>query len=361
MKGTKKVISGCLIASMLLPLTGCGKKKGSFPSNDDFISFLKKDLNAEETTEFNFPEEDWKKGFYLETDEFLEPSSLGYQKMVMTNVFKRVDPMRNLKNVVGSSRLRESVNHMVSYFNNVVIRMDHDDEEVSEDSPINPSETQLEVCYATLITFDEDSDALEFFESFMDLNFVQPAEQYKEDLDWYEENSDTLFMRHPRNMLKENIEIEPHEVYDLKTLPEDVYALDEKEGKGHFTYHIDDRWGFVPDMFRTGDDPLFITFVHAVNDLSLQLNGNQVLFLFNSRYYEYVGYQGVYKDSWPPHEFAESKTMGKIYEEFKIADPSTIKISDDLNLQLISASGFDQQSVLHLPEIIRTSDEIPER
>lgn len=357
MKGTKKVISGCLIASMLLPLSGCGKKKASFPTSEEFTNFLKKDMKVDETSEYNLGEEEWEKGFYIETDEFFSPGWVGYKGMHIVNLFRSVAPLYGLKNVVESSQLMESVNHMVSYFSNDVSIDYHDD----EDSDHSQSESEYEITYASLITFDTESDALAFFESYMDQIFVQPTEIYEEALDWYKDNTETLFMRQPRCMLKENIKLEPHEVYSLKTLPEDVYSLDKKAGKGHFTYHIEDRWANVADYFRTDDEPEWITFVQSANDLSLQLEGNQVLMLFKCRYYDYVGYEEFYMDRWPEHEFKNREVMGKFYKEFGVTDPEKIKISDDLNLQLVSISKFDRDDVLHLPEIIRTSDEIPER
>lgn len=362
MKTYKKVISGCLAVSMLLPLSGCGKSKKNFkmPNSEDFCSFLEKDMKAEKISGFNLPEGDWNKGFYYETVGFLVPGDIKYEGMNIKNLFRGIEPIKQLTNVAAGSELRNSADEMVSYFTNEVSTKDHGNKQFKR-TGVTQKESEYEITYATLITFAEDSDALEFFENYMDINFEQDLDTYEEALNWYEENPDKLYMHQPRSLVKEKAEIQPREVYSLKALPKDVYDLDKKAGKGHFTYHIEDRWASVSDIFRADDKPEWITFLHVANDLSLQLDGNQVLLLFNCRYYEYIGCEEFYRDRWPTHEFEKSTVMEKFYKEFGVTDPEKIEISDDLNLELVSISGFDREYALHLPEIYRTSDEIPER
>ena len=350
MKMMKKVLAAGLIAAMTLPMCAC-KKSGKFsmPKSEAFITFLQEKMDAKACDQLYMSEEDWENGFYYSDKDFVIPTSIAvdfgsmkYPTNKIMHSLKHVDLLRSLISTEYSEGPYEIKNE-VCYLKFT--------DDLSKRVENKQTDTSKFAC-AMLLTFDEDSEAENFFSDYIDLFFGKNAELYEKTLKEYEDNFDLAVMKYqPRYLIPEDAEMVSRKVYDLKDLPEEVYKLDEKKGEGHFCFCTTDEFVGVPDMFRTNDEPEWVVIYQVENDFSLYLDGSSVFLVFESHSYQQSGGDEIYPDEWPSIEFEKDESIKTICKKYGVADPCKFKIDDDLMYQFANGWQFDRGEILHLHEI----------
>ena len=368
MKRLQKVISGCLAASMMLPLAACGKKggKAEVPEEEDFIKYLEEKLGADENDDKTVDIDDCNNGFYYVAQSFSSPFGRNISDGKMN--FKIAESMQSARalrhvtsGVFGSSTSGwqdYGVEDMVCY-----MKYDYDlsDAKKLELETTTTSEQECEqyLTCAMLFTFDDEDGAEECFKKMMDEVFTNFLDDYENVLQTIEEDPARMKLYYAPFMFDEDAEFQVRDVIKLKKLPEDVYKLDSKTHTGHFSYHADHRWAGVADIYRVKDVPEWIRYNQVSMDFTILLQDDRIMVLCQYNEYWRSGVTDVYYDEWPQIQFEEKDTIGSIYKKYNVKDPKKIELSDDLKTELIYTSGFerDKGSTIFSPEVYKTSDQ----
>ncbi|MBR4009450.1 MAG: hypothetical protein IKI87_01080 [Clostridiales bacterium] len=366
MKKLIRVLSLSLITSMILPLSACSKSgKFRIPEEDELSSFLEDKLEAEETDEDTLSLDDWNEGFYFTSDEYNSPTkykvALKDSGPVMM-IGQKISSMGlffntyKVLNKTGGGWKNFGADSELCYLKY--------DEDLSKGKTIETSKGQAKKQELTqflssvmVFTFEDEDGAEDCFEWMIEKSIEDHIDNYETVLTKYEKTPKLLKSNYGY-LYDEDAELADREIYDLDDLPKDVYELDKKNHTGHFSFHADDKWVQVGDIYRTEKTPEYTTFLQQSMDYSLLLQDNRIMIVYHLDVYTMYGWTDVYYDEWPDYEFETDEAIEAIYKKFGIKDPKKIKIEDDLATELnyISCLRGNNSITLDLPEIYRTSD-----
>ena len=368
MKKLIRVLSLSLITSMILPLSACGKSvELRVPEEEEFSSFLEEELEAEETDEDTHKLKEWNDGFYFISNEAVSPTK-----------YKIADKKSDSGTMLG-----QRMTNMLMYYNTYKVLnksnrgwknygaeselcyLKYDEDlgksktiEVSR-GPAKQQEWTQALSSVMLITFVDEDGAEDCFNKMVESSFEEYKDNYEDVLESYEKKPQLLKINYGY-LCDEDAELAERKIYELKDLPKDVYELDKKNHTGHFSFHTDDKWLRVADIYRTQDYPEYISFLQQSMDYSLILQDNRIMIVYHLDVYTMYGCTDVFYDEWPDHEFKTDDAMKAIYKKFGINDPKKIKLEDDLatELNFISCLRGNNSVTIDSPEIYTSSDSV---
>ena len=390
MKNTmiKRVLALGMVCAVIMPFPGCksdsseveSKRKNNRKesqetitepfidtSNDwcdpeQFAGFLENELGAQKVDSKEISSDTWSKGFYMENPKSFTFEWLEYDGQKFLSSINRT--FRSLKvpsycSLNKHRKMEYDIPHSYMYLKYKASNQKISEHSIKEYYP--GKETLSEIQYSQMTTgahwleFADQQQALIFFKAAVERDFVERASDYVRIMAEQME-SDTLtdsvmpLTRPYKTLRNNNAKVGTRKLYTLEDLPSEIYQLDESEGKGYFIYCVKDKWAEIEDMFLDWKDPLYVSVYQVEKSYSIYLEGNKILFLFNSIIVEDNGCVDFYYEDWPEIPVSDDGYVKEFYKEFGLRSPYEFAIDEDLNRELTYTSDFQ---VFAIPEIFR--------